>query len=98
MKNRTIKFRAWHKITKSMLDWEELIKYSNDQFKIVKTVNFFEDEELEIMQFTGLRDKNGKEIYEGDIVKYKKHGEREVTRFVRFDECEFIIATIKQNI
>jgi uncharacterized phage protein (TIGR01671 family) len=58
MEHREIKFRAWDKMVPSMSDpdWDMNKWAHGDPLRYVT------------MQFTGLHDKNGKEIYEGDIV------------------------------
>jgi uncharacterized phage protein (TIGR01671 family) len=59
---RTIKFRAWDESQKYMA-----YQGTPDLETIQSFFHHFGDKTL--MQYTGLKDKNGKEIYEGDILK-----------------------------
>jgi uncharacterized phage protein (TIGR01671 family) len=69
---REIKFRAWEKSLKQMIAVDG-IDFKNGMINTGTAWRMFD--EVELMQFINYKDKNGKEVYEGDIVNCVYDGE-----------------------
>jgi uncharacterized phage protein (TIGR01671 family) len=83
---RELKFRAWDPEEKKMYDIQS-IDFARQQFWVKHDLCSYSFGVVPILQYTGLKDCQGKEIYEGDIIRLEESN----TGVITYDEAQFII-------
>jgi len=95
---REIKFRVWNLTTQDMQELES-IDFSNGKVVQVNTDGdriLWPDKECHLMQYTGLKDKNGVEIYKDDVVQYLD-GEYSFSAVVEWGDFGWYLRGIEPN-
>ncbi|ANS04906.1 hypothetical protein [uncultured Mediterranean phage] len=85
---REIKFRVWDKTHKCWLENFVIYQYGN----VSSSGVWLQEKEVVIEQFTELKDKNGKDIYEGDLINLSYPSFASHTRAgeIKYKGCEVV--------
>ena len=90
---RELEFRAWLKDEKKMIDvkaidWDDKGNVISVNYPEGKSYSGYGSDNIEFIQYTGLKDKNGVKIFEGDIIRI--YGGEKMFGYYEFDQVKVI--------